>query len=434
MSLTSLHFPLKTHTGQNAELKDDKIVGTTYAGEVIEIALEDCVGLSVFFDHGVLKPSIEGQLTIVSKSKHKWSEFLPWFILIILHIFLGHTLWHLSGPLTCILTSLIFFHYSLRKNRVSPWFVVATVMAFAHIVSLTVFCVASLIACVVFVSQQDTVQGILKLRLNLPQRALMPYVFEYKQKDLQLLIDVRQSIVDSITYNRLISKVWLTNRYAEYLLTLFLPDVVYNHTGARNCLRIITDFLLPTFAIVQGLSILFPWIALRLRLLFALMKEDLLTLVFRDVVVPLFRFIFSSSVFKFLSHFCKWFVPYFQSIFAVVTRLFSFVEVYLLRIHYFIVYIGSQLPIRNTIALFRLLYDLGAKIVHFAVLKPLIMMWQMLGRLSSIIRFGKRTPEHILFMCRRISIIAKSIYDSLKLIRSTKPPPQKEISSSPKKD
>ena len=102
-----LRFPNKTHTGRGVVFENGIFSGKTYLGKMVNITLEECVGVGFDIRLSNLLETVDCQITLVKKNVHTWRDFLPWFILLnfyILIIFVSWaTFWTTVICLDCII-------------------------------------------------------------------------------------------------------------------------------------------------------------------------------------------------------------------------------------------------------------------------------------------------------------------------------------------
>jgi hypothetical protein len=388
-----LHFPHRSHTGHGAEIKDEIITGLTYSGCVIHLPLSQCVGISFDFQAANLRDTVDGQIMIVSKSNHAWGDFWPWFILLTLHILLGYVIWYFIGPLSSISLLSIFITLTVRSGTVSKLFIASCFLAFLWLTYDVYVYVFALVLAIALASARASGYTSTKLHFVVPKRAQMAYVFEFNQDELAELLKIRRIIVENIQHRHLVCESWVSNRYAEYIMSLLLPDFIYNHAKVRRLFQLVSDFFIPIFAILQGLSILFPWLSGNLILFWQLVQEDIGTRFLREFFFPIVKFCLgylSSS--RLLQFFIEFFIQL-RSSFASFFTIFNFCRDYILRLHYFVVYITSQLPV-------------GALMDFFSNT-----FLKLASNIAVLFRFGRRTPEHIVVLTKRISETSKIVWD-----------------------
>lgn len=540
-----------------------RIVGKTYLGEIIILPLSECIGISFDIFGANLRETIEGQVTIVSKSSHSWADFCPWFVLANLYVLLSYSLWHIIGPLSSITLTIIFILVGARKGTVPESFILSCICCafwlnvYFGLGLLTFFIIAgyyqqgeprsphpsfptfkspgklnlshtfkspgklflspvlgrhpsftlklpqspptfslggtygdsirpttpssspvlfslsssssssSVTSRVAHISKRpmtdsqespittdpthsvehnltretaypSTANGLVRLASQaprstrsfaLPQRAQMSYVFEFSQEQMIHLLELRKSIVAG-RYKYLVCNSWISNRYVEYLMSLFLPDFIYNNRSIRRMLQLISDFIVPIFAIVQGLSILFPWIGGNLVTFWQLAKEDIgsgfLLSIVRTIVSTIMNFISGSTIVKLFGGLVGRIVELMVStifeseVVEQISKLINFCQYWILRLHYFAVYLGSQLPIRIIVDTAMSLFTFFSKTFQFAVIKPIYFFFRLVSNLAAVFRFGRRTPEHIVMLIRRIGETCRLVWDRYRAWRLNK--------------
>jgi hypothetical protein len=256
--------------------------------------------------------------------------------------------------------------------------------------------------------------------LKIPKRAQMPYVFEFAQDEIGQMIELRKTIIRELQLSMPLP--WLSNRYTEYVMSLILPDFIYNHIGLRQFLQIVSDFLIPIFAIAQGFAILFPWMKTNLMLLYKLLEMDLVSRLFVEFVVPTF---YPDRLITFLSDSlsaaasaivdilrANWFID--------VASVADFLICRLASLQYLIVYVASRFNWRLVGSVLEVAIKLLEMIFH-----PVI---RGVAFLSKLFTFGRRTPENIILLTKRVTETCKVVWDRCRHITiGTKHTRSKEV-------
>lgn len=387
------NFPFKTHTGNFAVLHGNIILGKTYNGNTVNLPLDQCIGIQCDrLDFRQSDDTCDTRIMIVSKNFHTWKSFLPWCILVLLHVFLGTCIAYCVGPISSFLTIcfFVFQHIHNRNGQVSNIFIFLCTSFLFYVLTNLVEISIGIVTCLIFINQ------ISNLSFKIPDRAQMSYVFEFHRNDYKMYDELRQVILES-QYKYLICDPWLANRYVEYILSWLLPDFIYNNLKIRRFLQKSVDFIFPILMVIQGLSIIVPWLTENFGILLQLSKADIGLKIVIQFILPklidLYQYIYTSQL-----------VVYFGNMISKIQFLLAPLQkfqIFILNLHYYIVYIASQIPIAE-------LYQFFSRIFSFTFIEPIV---TVLKHVMNILKFGRRTPEHIVFLTKRIGETSKIIYD-----------------------
>lgn len=371
---------VRSHTGRDAVLTEENAY---LVSEHLRVSLTDVLGISFDIAHANVRESIEGKITVVKKSNHSWHEFWPWFLLLVLHLILGRFLWLSFGPLTSALVVLGFAVYGFKRSHVPPLFSACALFSVFGVSFLAFFLLVLLCG----------LGGLPSIRFALPKRAQMPFVFEYSEQEIPRLLQIRSTLYAS-PYRVHIREVWIGNRYCEWILSLLLPNVVYNHVFLRRALHWIIEFIVPFLAIVQGVAILLPWFLKHLHLLALLCRNDTLVNAMRSILRTLRLTNVAEALYACIERFGQ---HWWKSMLALLF------EQYFLRAYLLALYIKHEL-----MGLVVAIYSLVTLVIE-PLQKAIILPF----RLLFLNRLGQRSPEMLVSLMKRVGETFALLWDRI---------------------
>lgn len=352
---------------------------TTDKNELL-INLKDCIGVN--FE---LKDLDHGIMTIVQKTSQNLSRYFA----MILHLFLGYILWHVVGPLSSLLITSIFAIACVQKQMISSLF-------FSCLGSTMYYLLVKMMAPIYFYPSFLFIVLLIlsnNLAVKVSIRMSTPHVFYFSSDELQVMFQLKHQIEQLD-----ITKYWTSNYYIESILAFLTPHWIYNNWHFREAIKMLIEFLIPLFAILQTFSILGPLVFKSIISIGFLVTNDFIV----QFIVNLFSLIKIILPLKLLRVIVEWIgsvVKFFQRFSELMFNVFDFCERWAVRIHYIfirpfepLVRLIQRIPVLKMINFCRLLIQ-----------KPLSILMKISKMVSPFKMIIKFTNKSIKWIKKRIS-------------------------------